>query len=74
MIAEGDQVAARWSMRGTHLGDMPGLPATGKRAEWTGISICRLRGGKLVEEAGEENALSFLQQLGVISQADRVPA
>ena len=69
MIAEGDKVAARWTTWGTHQGDMPGLPATGKRAEWTGITIYRIAGGKVVEERGEEDGLRMLRQLGAIPQA-----
>jgi steroid delta-isomerase-like uncharacterized protein len=74
MIAEGDKVAARWTIWGTHQGDLPGLPATGKRAEWTGITIYRIVDGKVVEERGEEDALSMLQQLGFIPQAEQVGA
>jgi steroid delta-isomerase-like uncharacterized protein len=68
LIAEGDQVAARWTLRGTQRGDMPGLPASGKVAEWSGISIYRLRDGKVAEERGEEDALGLLRQLGAIPQ------
>ena len=52
LIAEGDQVAMRWTFRGTNTGDlvtpMP-LPATGKQVTVTGITIVRLVGGKAVE-------------------------
>jgi hypothetical protein len=33
---------------------------------WTGISIFRIAEGKVAEEIGEEDALSVLQQLGVV--------
>jgi steroid delta-isomerase-like uncharacterized protein len=74
IIAEGDKVAARWTTWGTHQGDMPGLPATGKRAEWTGITIYRIADGKVVEERGEEDGLRMLRQLGAIPQAEQVGA
>ena len=66
MIAEGEKVVARWTIRGTHRGDLPGLPTTGKRAQWSGISIYRIVNGKVIEEKGEEDALGMLQQLGVL--------
>src|SRR5947209_10646479 len=50
MIAEGDKVVTRWSGTGRHLGELMGIPPTGKRATVTGISIGRYEGGKLVEE------------------------
>jgi steroid delta-isomerase-like uncharacterized protein len=38
-IAEGDKVATRWTARGTHQGDLMGIPATGKEARVTGIPL-----------------------------------
>ena len=65
-IAEGDQVAVRWTMHGTHTGELLGIPPTGRQVTLTGIAIYRLSDGKIVEERGEEDALGFMQQLGVI--------
>jgi steroid delta-isomerase-like uncharacterized protein len=66
LIAEGDQVVARITMTGTHTGDFWGIPATGKRVEFTGIYIVRIAEGKIVEHWGEEDGVSLLQQLGVL--------
>ncbi|HJT55201.1 MAG TPA: ester cyclase [Ktedonobacteraceae bacterium] len=66
MIAEGDEVAVRWTMRGTHTGELSGIPPTGKQVMVTGITIYHLADGKVVEERGQEDALGLLQQLGVI--------
>jgi steroid delta-isomerase-like uncharacterized protein len=66
MIAEGDKVAARIMMTGTHTGEFMGIPATGKRVEFTGIYIARIANGKIVEHWGEEDGVSLLQQLGVL--------
>ena len=65
-IAEGDQVAVRWTMHGTHTGELLGIPPTSQLVTLTGITIYRLTDGKIVEERGEEDALGFMQQLGVI--------
>ncbi|HET9588850.1 MAG TPA: ester cyclase [Anaerolineales bacterium] len=67
LIAEGDKVVARITMSGTHTGDFWGMPATGKRVEFTGIYIVRIAGGKIVEHWGEEDGVSLLQQLGVLT-------
>jgi steroid delta-isomerase-like uncharacterized protein len=66
LIAEADKVVARITMIGTHTGDFWGIPATGKRVEFTGIYIVRIANGKIVEHWGEEDGVSLLQQLGVL--------
>jgi steroid delta-isomerase-like uncharacterized protein len=65
-IAEGDKVVARWKGVATHKGSFGAIPATGRSATWTGITIFRIAEGKVAEETGEEDALSVLQQLGVM--------
>ena len=66
LIAEGDKVVARITMTGTHTGDFWGIPATGKRVEYTGVYVVRIAEGKIVEHWGEEDGISLLQQLGVL--------
>ena len=67
LIAESDKVAARITMIGTHTGDFWGIPATGKKVEFTGIYIARIQDGKIVEHWGEEDGISLMQQLGMMS-------
>jgi predicted ester cyclase len=68
LIAEGDRVAARVTMRGTHQGDLMGIPPTGKQVSWTGIEIDRIKDGKYVESWLNTDDLGLMQQLGVIPQ------
>jgi steroid delta-isomerase-like uncharacterized protein len=65
-IAEGDKVVARWKGVATQEGAFGSIPATGKSATWTGISIFRIADGRVAEEIGEEDALSVFQQLGLV--------
>jgi predicted ester cyclase len=67
LIAEGDKVVARITMRGTHTGSFLGIPPTGKHVEFTGIYIVRIAHGKIVEHWGEEDGVSLLAQLGVLN-------
>ncbi|HEU0291182.1 MAG TPA: ester cyclase [Anaerolineales bacterium] len=67
LLAEGDKVAARIVMSGTHRGSFMGIPPTGKFVSFTGMYIARLENGKIVEHWGEEDGVSLLQQLGVLS-------
>ncbi len=69
-IAEGEKVAIRWSFSGTHKGSLLGVPATGKRVTWTGITIYRIVDGRVVEEQGEEDFLGFFRQVGLVRQPE----
>ena len=71
MIAEGDRVAARWTMRATHTGSFMNIPPTGRQIVMTGITIYRLMDGKIVEAHSDLDQLGMLQQLGVIPTPGR---
>ena len=49
IFAEGEMVAFRWSVSGTHLGEWLGIPPTGNHVTTTGITVLRINGGKVVE-------------------------
>lgn len=68
-IQEGDTAVTRWTVRGTHTGDLPTLPASGKTFSVTGITVARLQEGKLVESWNNWDALGLMQQLGNTSVA-----
>jgi steroid delta-isomerase-like uncharacterized protein len=65
-IAEGEKVVTRWTGRGTHRGELMGIPATGKQASFPGIVISRIANGNIVEEWEIFDTLGMLQQLGVV--------
>ena len=67
IIAEGDKVAARIRMTGTHTGPFMGIPASGRKVDFTGMYIARIEGGKIVEHWSEEDALSLMRQIGVMA-------
>ena len=69
MIAEGDKVAARFTMRGTHRGTFFGVPPTGKPIVVQAMNFYRLSGGQFVEERGQPDLLSLLQQIGAVPPA-----
>jgi predicted ester cyclase len=66
IVAEGDKVAVRFTMKAVHRGEFMGLPPTGKEVVLKGMDINRIEGGKLAERWGNEDMLGFLQQLGAI--------
>ena len=65
MVAEGSKVVTRWTVRGTHKGEMMGVKATGKTIETPGITVSRVEGGKIVEEWLIWDTFGFMKQLGV---------
>jgi predicted ester cyclase len=67
LVAEGNRVAERWTGRGTHRGELWGIPPTGKRVEVPGSVFYRIAGGKIVEFRGQLDMTGLMQQLDVVS-------
>jgi steroid delta-isomerase-like uncharacterized protein len=64
MIAEGDKVAARCSVRGRHTGDHLGVAASNAPVEFTGITIVRVKDGKIIEAWNNFDFLKMNKQIG----------
>jgi predicted ester cyclase len=76
LIAEGDYVVGQWAGGGTHTGSafsdfLAGrLPAgTGRKMHFTGVTVLKIRNGKIVEEIGLDDGVACLTQLGLIRTA-----
>ncbi len=65
-VAEGDKVVTLWTVRGTHQGELVGMPASSNQATIKGMSMDRISGGKFVETWDMYDALGMMQQLGVV--------
>jgi predicted ester cyclase len=63
LIAEGDRVAVRNRLMGTHRGEFV-APPTGRWVEFRSVDIVRLVDGRIVEHWGLTDALTFLRQIG----------
>ena len=68
LIAEGDQVAAVWSMSAHQAGNLGPIPPTGKPVQLTGTSVMTLRDGKIVHDRVRADMVGLLQQIGVIPE------
>ena len=71
LIAEGDKVVSRYTIRATHQGEFMGIPPTGKQVSFTAIEIDRIKDGKVVETWANLDVLGLMQQLGAIPQMAR---
>jgi predicted ester cyclase len=76
LIAEGDYVVGRWEGGGTHTGPafddflVGALPArSGRKMRFTGTTVLRVTGGRIVEEVGLDDGATALQQLGILKAA-----
>ena len=68
MIAEGDKVATRYTLEGTHEGELFGVPPTGRRLSVGSISVERVSEGKIREHWRISDDLGMMQQLGVVPE------
>jgi predicted ester cyclase len=69
-IAEGDTVATRVTMIGTHLGSFMGVAATNKRLTWNVLLMDRVVDGKIVLHHAN-NSWTLLAELGLLPQPPR---
>ena len=67
IVAEGDKVAARCSVRARHEGEFLGRVATGSPVEFTGITILRIADGKIVEAWNNFDFMTLHRQVGLLS-------
>ena len=66
MVAEGDKVAARCSVRAKHEGDFLGRSATESPVDFTGITIVRIYKGKIVEAWNNFDFMTLHRQVGLL--------
>lgn len=72
-VAEGDLVAYRAVLSGTHTGELLGMPPTGRRFEAAQMHMLRLRDGRTSEHWATRDDLGMLTQLGVIPPMGPAP-
>ena len=69
MIAEGDKVVTRYTMEGTHGGELFGVPPTGQQLSIKSISVERVSEGKIREHWRITDSLEMMQQLGLVRES-----
>ncbi|RZT20077.1 SnoaL-like polyketide cyclase [Kribbella sp. VKM Ac-2569] len=63
-VVQGDRLAVRFDYQGTHRGEWLGVPATGQRVTFRGMSLDRFADGVMVESDVVMDWLDVLEQLG----------
>ena len=67
LVAEGEKVLARLSVKGTHSGDLMGVPATGAKIDIGVLDLFHIRDGKLIEHWALLDNLGLMRQIGLKS-------
>jgi predicted ester cyclase len=65
IVAEGDEVAWRFTWQATFCGRMGNIAPTGKKVRQAGIAIWRFENGKAVEALGYSDSLEMFRQMGI---------
>ncbi len=73
-LSDRDLVTTVAKASATMKGEFRGMPASGKRAEWTEIHVARVRDGKIVEHWGVIDEASMMRQLGFAPDPAGSPA
>ena len=72
VFGEGDKIVKHWNFKGTHSGDFFGIPATGKTVDVEGVTLVKMKDGKIAQEQDFMDNIVFLQQLGLISNPENM--
>ncbi|MEU1555572.1 ester cyclase [Streptomyces scabiei] len=65
-VTEGDTVAARFTLRGTHDGAFFGIPASGNMISVQAMNFSCLAEGRIVGERGQPDLLGVMRQIGAV--------
>lgn len=66
LVTDGGKVVTRYSVHGTHKGELMGIPPTGRQVSIGGIAIDRFENGRSIEHWEYYDQMGMMQQLGVI--------
>jgi steroid delta-isomerase-like uncharacterized protein len=64
ILAEGDKVAVRYNIIGTHKGELQSIPPTGKEVSFGAMDFITLMDGKVAEEWEIADTIGLMQQIG----------
>ena len=73
ILSEGDRVAVRVILEGTHTGQGLGVPPTGRRVSIQWIIILRMVDGQIVEAWNSYDQLGLLRQIGALPDLNTPP-
>lgn len=72
IFGQGDKLVKHWNFKGKHTGDFFGIPATGKTVDLNGVTLVKMKNGKIAQEQDFMDNMVFMQQLGLSSNPANV--
>lgn len=72
IFGQGDKLVKHWNFKGKHTGDFFGIPATGNRVAVSGVTLVKMKNGKIAQEQDFMDNMIFMQQLGLTSNPANV--
>ena len=66
IFGQGDNIVKHWNFKGTHDGEMFGIPASGNKLDISGTTIVKMKDGKILQEQDFFDTKSFESQLGLL--------
>jgi len=68
VFGQGDKIVKHWNFKGTHSGEFFGIPATDKDVDIDGVTLVKMKDGKIAQEQDFMDNYVFLMQLGLIPE------
>lgn len=72
IFGQGDNLAKHWNFKGKHTGNFFGIPPTGKTVDIDGVTIVKMKNGKIAQEQDFFDNMTFMQQLGILSSPNNI--
>ncbi len=72
IFGQEDKLVKHWNFKGTHTGDFFGIPASGKHVDIDGVTLVKMKDGKIAVEQDFMDNMAFMQQLGIVSSPDNL--
>ena len=66
VFGDGDKIVKHWNFKGTHDGELFGIPATNNKVDINGTTIVLMKDGRILQEQDFFDNYSFLKQLGLL--------
>tara|TARA_R110002167_G_scaffold138910_6_gene326318 strand:- start:498 stop:1376 length:879 start_codon:yes stop_codon:yes gene_type:complete len=72
VFGHGDKIVKHWNFKGKHTGEFFGIPATGKSVDVEGVTLVKMKNGKIAQEQDFMDNMVFMQQLGISSNPENL--
>ncbi|WP_324719556.1 ester cyclase [Salinimicrobium sp. HB62] len=72
IFEQGNKLVKHWRFKGKHTGNFFGIPATGRAVDVEGVTLVKMKNGKIAQEHDFMDSMIFMQQLGLMSEPNNV--